>query len=147
MITEEIAGLSQNPEDFAIILDNCDKLDLLDIEDELEAFNLTLQVVDESEHRYGEPGAVILVVVAGSVALSPLLLWLANHAKGFRLTEQDVTLPGGREMTSSLKVVVTDFGPPTSDELRKLSKFPGTDPAKIAAAYAANQAGNEHADS
>jgi hypothetical protein len=133
--------MSTTETDFAIILDNCDKLDLLDIEEELAAFGPTLQVVDESEHRYGEPGAVILVV-EGVPALLPLLLSLANHAKGFSLTEECLTLPDGREMKSSLKVVATDFGPPSSEELLKLSRFPSVEPAKIANAYGANRANN-----
>jgi hypothetical protein len=75
-------------------------------------------------------------------ALSRLLFSLANYAKGFSLTEESFTLPDGREMKSSLRVVATDFGPPSSDELHKLLQFPDIDATKIAEAYGANRANN-----
>jgi hypothetical protein len=137
--------MSTSEHGFVIILDNCDKLDLLDIEEELAAFSPALQVVDESEHHYGEPGAVILVL-EGAPALSPLLFSLANHAKGFSLTEESLTPPDGRERKLSLKVVATDFGPPSPDELRKLSKFPDIDATKIAEAYRADHAPSRQAN-
>lgn len=122
-------------EEFAVILENCDKLDLLDIEADLAGFNPKLHVLDESEHRYGEPATLILIAV-GSLVLPPLLLWLANHKKGFKLSEQkEITLPDGTKVKSSLKVSVTESMAPSAEEIRALSKFPGVDPSKIAAAY------------
>lgn len=122
-------------EEFAVILENCDKLDLLDIEADLAGFNPKLHVLDENEHRYGEPGTLILIAV-GSLVLPPLLLWLANHRKGFKLSEQkEITLPDGTIVKSSLKISVTESMAPSAEQIRALSKFPGVDASKIAAAY------------
>ena len=130
--------------DFAVILDNCEKLDLLDIERDLASFNPVIHVVDESEHRYGEPGTLLLIALAGNLMLPPLLLWLANHKKGFKVSQQkEVTLPDGTKVKSSLKISVTESAPPSSEQLRELSKFPGVDPAKIAAAYKVDQTSGE----
>ncbi|HEX7359706.1 MAG TPA: hypothetical protein VF283_04375 [Bryobacteraceae bacterium] len=132
------------PDDFAVILDNCKKLDLLDIESDLASFNPKIHVVDESEHRYGEPGTLILIALAGNFVLPPLLLWLAKHRQGFKISEQkETTLPGGETVKSSLKISVTGSALPSSEQLRELSKFPGVDPVKIAAAYGIHLPGSE----
>src|SRR5215510_8284890 len=133
MTLAESDSSSKVPDQSTLVLENCEKLDLLEIERDLNSFHPTVQVVDESEHRYGEPGTLILIV--GSLALPPLLLWLANHKKGFKLREdKETTLPGGGKVKSCLKISVTESSPPTSEQLRELSKF-GVDPAKIASAY------------
>jgi hypothetical protein len=142
MTTEENSSLPTTDADFAVILDNCEKLDLLEIEGDIAGFNPTLHVVDESEHRYGEPGTLVLVALAGGPALPHVLLWLANHAKGFKLSEEaEVTLSDGTTLKSSLRVIATKSVPRSVEQLRELSKFPGVDPDKIAAAYRLNPLG------
>jgi hypothetical protein len=140
MTTEENPTLPiTTAADFAVILDNCEKLNLLEIEGDITGFNPTLHVVDESEHRYGEPGTLILVALAGGPALPFVLLWLANHAKGFTLSEDaEVTLSYGTTLKSSLRVIATESVPQSFEQLRELSKFLGVDPDKIAAAYRLN---------
>jgi hypothetical protein len=102
----------------------------------------------ESEYRYGEPGTVILVALAGGLALPTLLLWLATHTKGFKLSKEvEVTLSDGTMLKSSLKVVVTGSTPPSDEQLRELSKFPGVDPDKIATAYRLSQPGHHQPSS
>lgn len=148
MMSTDETTTSTIADDFAVILESCEKLDLLDIESDLAEFNPKIHVVDESEHRYGEPGTLILIAIVGNLVLPPLLLWLANHKKGFKVSEQkEVTLPDGTRMKSSLTISVTESGPPSSEQLRELSKFPGVDPAKIAAAYNADQASSDESSS
>lgn len=134
MTTNENFPSQTMADDFAIVLDNWEKLDLLDIEKIL--VNPKLHVIDESEYRYGEPGTLILIALAGSLALPPILLWLANHKKGIKVREQkEVTLPDGTKVKSSLHISVTESAPPSPNQLRELAKLGGIDPTQILAEF------------
>jgi hypothetical protein len=138
---------SPTADEFAIVVDNCGKLDLLEIERELSRFNPKLHVIDQNEQRYGEPGTILLVALIGSLALPPLLLWLAKHKKGFKISEKEKrTLPDGTEVESSRTISVIDSAPPSAQQLRELWRFPGVDPAEIAKAYNIDLTGSGKSD-
>jgi hypothetical protein len=147
MTADENASAS-TAQDFTVMLDGCDKLDLMDVESELAGLNPTLHVLDESEHRYGEPGTLALIALAGSLALPPLMRWLANHRKGFKVTEQrEMTLPDGTKVITLVKVSVTESAPPSPEQLRELAKFPGIDVARIARAFGVHLPGKDESSS
>lgn len=130
-------------DDFALIVENLGKVDLLDMEATVADAKPTLHVIDEREGRYGEPGTIIVIMLVGSLALPPVLLWLARHRKGFKYTEQnEVTLPNGTKVKSLVKVSATESGPPSPAVLQQLRKFPGVDPTKLSEAYAQSTSGD-----
>jgi hypothetical protein len=110
--------------DFALVVQGLDKVDLLDLESQVSKENLKLQVTDEDEQRYGEPGTLIAIAVLGNIVLPPLLVWLANHRRKFEVVEQEVQeLPDGTKVTRILTVKATESGPPSPETLKVLSKF------------------------
>jgi hypothetical protein len=108
-------------EEFALIVENLEKVELLDLETTLAPAKPTLYVLNESERRYGEPGTIMIIMLAGSLALPAVLLWLARHRKGFDYSEKkNVTLPDGTEVTSLVKLRATESGPPSPAAIQQL---------------------------
>ena len=125
----------------AEIVHGLDKVDYLALERELPQSSLDLEVLDEDEKTYGEPGTIIATAVIGSLVLPPLLVWLAGHRRGLTVTmEEEVELPGGTKIKQALTVTATESGPPSPETLEKLAKFQGV-PLKELQDLFANAAG------
>lgn len=132
--TENTSGNAA--EEFVLLLENFDKLELLEIESAVAEADPQLHVVDEDEQRFGEPGTLMMIALVGTVALPPVLVWLASHRYGFRIEEKhELTLPDGSKAKSSVKISLSKSAPPSAEQLSALSKFRGVDPAKFEASY------------
>ena len=122
--------------EFALVVENLGKVDLLDLESSLPGIESRLHIVDESEHRYGEPGTILAIMALGAIALPPVLLWLARHRQGITVSEESTTtLPGGTTVQKVVRISVTRSGPPSAEQLAELRKFPGVDPSQLAKAF------------
>src|SRR5262245_34264714 len=119
-------------ENYALEIQQLEKMDLLELEDELSDIKFDLHVVDENEQQYGEPGTVIGIALAGALALPPLLLWLARHRRKFEIIEQESSeLPGGVKVTRRIVVRVNESGSPSPEVLEQVRKLPVMDPTKL----------------
>lgn len=111
-------------DNYAVIVGGLDKVDLLALESEVTETKLELRVLDEDEHKYGEPGTIIAIAAIGSVALPLILVWLARKKIRIDVTMQkEVELPDGTKVKQALTVTASGSGPPSPETLEKLAKF------------------------
>lgn len=113
-------------DNYAVIVGGLDKVDLLALESEVTETKLELRVLDEDEHKYGEPGTIIAIAAIGSVALPLILVWLARKEIRIEVTmQEEVELSDGTKVKRALTVTASGSGPPSPETLEKLAKFQG----------------------
>ncbi len=112
--------------EYSVIVQGLDKVDLLALERELPEASLDLNVIGDDEHRYGEPGTIIAIALIGNLVLPVVLVWLTRYRRSFEIKEEEhVQLPNGGKSTRTLTVIAKESGPPSPETLEKLAKFKG----------------------
>ena len=98
------------------------KIDALELRRELpDTAPLKVEAVDEESGVYHEPGTVLILIAAGTIALPVVLLALARRRQGFDLEEETRKKPDGSETTTRrIRVRESSISPETVAKLRVL---------------------------
>lgn len=118
---------------FVLVVEGLDKIDALELVDELGEEDFNPATLSDDDQRLGEPGTIAIIGAVGAVALPPLMLWLAKRKKWFCFSEvHEVTLPDGTKVKRAAKMSIGATEPPSASELKALAGMTGTSASDLA---------------
>ncbi|WP_299326420.1 hypothetical protein [Parasphingopyxis sp.] len=118
---------------YALIVEGLDRIDALELVEGLGEDHFAAETLGDDDQRLGEPGTIAIIAAIGTVAMPPLLVWLARRKKWFRSSDvQEVTLPDGTTFRRVVKISVGAAKPPSAAELNELAGMTGTSASDLA---------------